>query len=69
MTEALDYGQMQLDALREVGNIGAGTAASATMAIVPVALFFVALPATRGVARLRAARASSRPHSEIEVGT
>lgn len=29
MTEALDYGQMQLDALREVGNIGAGTAASA----------------------------------------
>ncbi|MGI9538685.1 MAG: chemotaxis protein CheC [Miltoncostaeaceae bacterium] len=29
MTEALHYGQMQLDALREVGNIGAGTAASA----------------------------------------
>jgi ABC-type Mn2+/Zn2+ transport system permease subunit len=39
----------------------AGTAASATMAIVPVALFFVVLPVSRAAARLRASRTATTP--------
>ena len=47
----------------------AGTAASATMAIVPVALFFVVLPTSRVVARVRAARAEPRSPAGAGVGT